>query len=123
MVVEEVSHHVEGPFWLIGRDHVPCMVHKNEPEIVIDFDPTSILPVNCPDLFEGSLPVRQVDPVQSVYVVQDSGSVNYKIVLTVVNQNPDILLEEGDNISCIASSDIFSKGVVNVVISRHVVGV
>jgi hypothetical protein len=79
--------------------------------------------MDSPDLLSGSLPVRNVDPVEIVDIVQHSRSVYYKIILTVVYEDPLSQFEQGYHITSIAFGNISRKLVVDAVIAWNKVNI
>ena len=76
--------------------------------------------MDCPDLLGGALPLRNALPVQGVEVVEHSCGVDHEIVLAVVDQHLDPS-EQVDHIASVTPCDIELEGVVDIIISRHVV--
>lgn len=121
VVEDEVAKHVEGGFRLVSGDHVPSVVHKDEPQIVVHLRPSRNCPVDRPDLLWRPLPVADSDPIETIDVVEHTGSVDNEVVLSVVDQDSGSCLEEGNDISCVASGDICSEGIVDVIVSGDII--
>jgi len=117
-----MAQHVEGRLWLICWHQVPCSIQQHEPEVAIYFSPPFYLTSDSPLLLFGPLPGSNIFPVHGVQVLQHSCRVDNIVVLTVIDENPDVP-EEDDDIREIAFGDVLFEGVVDSLTARDVVDV
>ena len=76
-----------------------------------------------PNALSCTFPERNVDPVEIVQIVEDTSSVNYKIILPVVDEDSLSHLQQSDYVTCITTRDVCCEIIVNIVISSNEVGI
>ena len=95
LIVQEVAHHCESWVGLVSRDHVTSSIHQYEPQVSIGFSPSSYFSHHSPDFLFSPLPLVDSFPVQAVQVLENTSSIDHKVILSVVDQ--DFGISEGIN--------------------------
>jgi hypothetical protein len=85
--------------------------------------PSLIFSIEAPYLLGGAFPLRDAWPVESVEIGEHTCSVDYEVVLAVVNEHAYSLVEQVHHLASVAPGNIKGKGSVDIVIPWDVVDV
>ena len=90
-VVEEIFvHHLPQCAWLVSWGKVSCVSHKNKDQISVIFVPSVVGTCEfTPNSFLLCLPFFKVLPLKRVQVSKNSWSINYKIVLAIIDKHSE----------------------------------
>ena len=99
---------------------MPCSIYKDKPEISINFGPAFDISMDSPSLFFSSFPVANITPGQAIKILQDSSCINDIVILSIIDQNFDMVKHNVD-IGYITLSNISLETVINFITTREII--